>query len=848
MPKTKSIPLNQYFELQPKQLEAYQHVGKGGRIFFGGARGGGKVVSRSDTVSTPFGWKKIEDVKEGDLIHNPDGSVQKIIKLHPWINYNPTRVTFSDGTYIDVHEDHLWQAWRANKMIKKNGKRIGSYESREVVETRTLRKWLEAGYNPQIPVTQPVPYNISTREKNKIPPYLLGVLLGDGSITKNGITITQHQDDHEHLKKYLPYGDDVRYKGQSIWFNGHTRKWLEEKLKLHKLFGTKSATKFIPRIYKYGTIEDRWELVRGLMDTDGYSAPDKNGCQYTTISKQLADDMAKVLRSLGCVVTITDKIGKYKNELGEVIECNKAYMLYIKSRDDSQLFNMERKKRNAPAKKEISKRVVSVELLEDIEVDGRCITVSHPNSLYITNDFIVTHNSWLGRTAAVLSCLQVPGLRAIIIRETLDELINNFVTPILNDLPEDIFQYRYYRKDKKAVFANGSEILFRSVDAPEAARKVQGVEYQLMVIDEANNFDEDIIHKLSGSLRAPTNKFDGKFIPTLLMTGNPGGRADGYFKSRFVNPDYSRWKPYEIKYKDRYIFIPAKVDDNKYVNEDYVDQLRSLPKNLREAWLHGNWDVYEGQFFDEWDPYYHVVGDFIIPEHWQKIAGFDLGFTKKHPSVGLWLAQDPARLDVYVYHEYTGTASVDTYARDLLEINKSAKANLFYIDPSMFSNNTRRQEGDESPADMFLREGIPAVRANNDRINGWRVVKQWLTVVDTLENAANPESGRVNKSRLKIMDSCQHLIETLPLLKYASNSFQKKEDVDTKMEDDAADALRYGLVTGFGYPTHSVEKTYSDEIKEVYELNDDFEAVGFYNDFLDEKNDKDFVSSASYYG
>jgi len=399
--------------------------------------------------------------------------------------------------------------------------------------------------------------------------------------------------------------------------------------------------------------------------------------------------------------------------------------------------------------------------------------------------------SHLSLVAALLCAMKYPGLQIVIIRETYGELKKNFVRQLQDRYPAELFGYTYTAKYNEAVFKNKSVINFQACDSEKAVKKVQGVEYQLMIIDEANNFDEEVINLLSGSIRRGQDY--GGFIPTLLMTGNPGGSADLYFKTRYVNPDYKRWSDAELKHKEKYIFIPAFVQDNPSVGEEYVDMLESIPDEARRnAWLYGDWNVFSGQFFDSWNAKVHIVEPFNIPEHWLKVAGIDIGYTSKHPTVCLWLAQDPENLDVYVYREYAQAGAIETFVYDIKGEAGEEAVSGYYGDPSMFNSAIKTKETDDTVDMMFLKEGIPLLKANNSRVNGWRITKAWMHW--TARKAP----------KLKFFDTCSNCIETIPILKYAkSASAQKKEDLDTKMADDAADALRYVLVSAFGFPTAS---------------------------------------------
>ncbi len=400
----------------------------------------------------------------------------------------------------------------------------------------------------------------------------------------------------------------------------------------------------------------------------------------------------------------------------------------------------------------------------------------------------------LALAVAVLSAKRYPGLRIMIVRHTMPELLENFVVPLTQKYPEHIFKYRYRVVDKVAVFDNGSRIIFKAIENENDTKKVQGVEYQLLIIDEAPNFTESVLFKLYGSLRR--NVIQKNFIPTVLMTGNPGGVSDRYFKTRFIRPDYNQWTEGELAIKDKFVFIQSHVSDNKYIGEEYVNNLKSLPEHLFEAWYNGNWDVFEGMFFAEFSVEKNVIAPFEIPKDWNRAVGMDIGFTEKHPTVAVWVAQNPETQELFVYKEYSAVGSIMQYIYDMRDLLKDDDNVIVFLDPSAWGNQ-RKYDDDRSPAMMMLEAGIPVVRAINDRVSGWRILKAWMA------------------DKMKIFDVCPGLITTLPALKYTSYGKGAKEDLDTRMEDDYADALRYAVVSGFGYPVVDHDEPVVYHVKQI---------------------------------
>lgn len=398
--------------------------------------------------------------------------------------------------------------------------------------------------------------------------------------------------------------------------------------------------------------------------------------------------------------------------------------------------------------------------------------------------------SWLALAAAVWACLKHPGIVVTAIRETYPELYDVFISKLPVLFPENVFNYYYREKYKEAIFSNGSRLVFRSVGSVKDAKKIQGTEAQFMIIDEAPNFHLDVLRLLWGSVRK--SDILKEFESTILMTGNPGGISDHWFKTHFVDINYTFWTPQEMEQGLSFVFVPAKLWDNTHIDQEaYASRLMLQGDAKRRAWLEGDWDVFEGQFFEEWSPEVHIIDPFMIPQDWQRVIGLDLGYTESHPTVAEWVAQDPITFDLYVYQEYAAWGVVEQYITDMKALIEDNVNYVIFGDPSMFDRSRRNNWSDESPANMFLREGLPIIPANNDRINGWRMLKQWM------------HWSPNRPPKLKIFSTCEQLIRTLPTLRYNSTmrTDVKREDLDTKMADDAVDALRYAVVSAFGFPS-----------------------------------------------
>ena len=197
--------------------------------------------------------------------------------------------------------------------------------------------------------------------------------------------------------------------------------------------------------------------------------------------------------------------------------------------------------------------------------------------------------SWSVRTKAKLLALRYAGIRILIVRRTYPELINNHINILRVELL-DIAKYN--DKDKVLKFGNGSSINFAYCARDTDLDRLQGVEYDVIFLDEATQLQEMWIKKITACVRGVNN-----FPKRIYYTCNPGGASHGYFKRLFIDRKYE-----DGEEADEYAFIQALVTDNKALmasQPDYIKQLEALPPKLREAWLHGRWDVYEGQFFED---------------------------------------------------------------------------------------------------------------------------------------------------------------------------------------------------------------------------------------------------------
>lgn len=329
-------------------------------------------------ILTPSGWTTMGEIKEGDEICGTNGSIQKVVGVFPKGGKKIYKVKFSDGRVVECCEDHLWSVLN-NRNTKK------TLTVREMIKTGIVKFNNKGGkrYTFYVPTTK-VEFEENSNNLS-LQPYLVGLLLGDGSLNSRSITLTiGYNKEHALDKIILPEGIsftkkdwkernciEVRFSGLDI--NG---KSLRSYLKELGLSEVKSATKFIPKNYLYSSLKSREELLQGLLDTDG-SVNKRGRFEYSTISDQLALDFIELCRSLDKNLHIRKLIRKesssYSNTPIHRIYELKGYKNGIK--------------------------IIDIEETDEY-TEMQCIKVSNPDNLYITDNYIVTHNT---TTATILA-------------------------------------------------------------------------------------------------------------------------------------------------------------------------------------------------------------------------------------------------------------------------------------------------------------------------------------------------------------------------------------------------------------------------------------------------------------
>ena len=355
-------------------------------IFLCGAATMGKEQPYDADILTPRGFVKMGDLSAGDTICGADGKSQKVLAVFEQGEKDVYRFNMADGGVVESGLEHLWCV---KKTYNKETARWSIDTTRNIIRDLDSRDGKRTSVRRIcLPTVKAVRY-AKTAEPT-IRPYTLGQLIADGCLSCTPLRV--YTADGECLERIAsegytlsdmksdPFGYTVR--GQDI----------AKKMRALGLFRHTAGFKFLPEeCFRY-SIENRKALLQGLMDADGTCY--QNRCMYTTISKRLAEDIRRLCLSLGYVATV------FERETSHIYNGEKkystAFKVYIIANNAKELFGLTRKKAQAKSSRCPSSEVLRY--IDSYEYVGkkqcRCIWVSNEDHLYVTNDFIVTHNTY----------------------------------------------------------------------------------------------------------------------------------------------------------------------------------------------------------------------------------------------------------------------------------------------------------------------------------------------------------------------------------------------------------------------------------------------------------------------
>lgn len=500
-----------------------------------GSGGSGKAQPLDSKILTPYGWKLMRDINVGDLVMNPSGRASTVIGTFPQGMRPCYELTFSDGSTCECDENHLWLARLTDTKKKAVCKCYiaedyifegNIYTTKDIVEYMNKIPGNKRGYKRTftIPLTKPIELH-SSYKNDAVSPWLLGYYIGNGwssGVRKKTIFIsTKDKEVLERIKsegfKIAPLTDNYSYKIEN------SKDFADYLYKL-KLFNHKAGEKFVPERCMFYSKSQKEEFIQGLIDSDGWVDEGGSNLNYCTISKDLAYGIRDIIHSLGglCTISLKKPLFSYK---GEKKKGQDAYILYIKYKENKNLVWLERKRRrlidyrgekshgNGLANNIIDCKYIGLK-------ETKCILINNPNHLYITDNYIVTHNTFALGYAPLSYLYDNPGAKMVWFMRNVSDFFDagkvvdglKEIYPLMDRRfkiqPKDpIGEVVKGQEDMGIRFYNASEIKFQQLnnENPTVIDKIfKGLQFKKAIFEECNKFDWRTISTCQTRLRANT--------------------------------------------------------------------------------------------------------------------------------------------------------------------------------------------------------------------------------------------------------------------------------------------------------------------------------------------------------
>ena len=397
--------------------------------------------------------------------------------------------------------------------------------------------------------------------------------------------------------------------------------------------------------------------------------------------------------------------------------------------------------------------------------------------------------------------LEHPGATMYLFRETYKDLEEVLIREWKNRVPQEL--YTYNGTKHTATLVNGTVIYFRFVRTKSDAESYDGRSMDWLGIDELTRHEESTVQILLSCVRSAKG-----FPPRFRGSCNPGGPGHRFVKSRYIDPTNKGKKQYKDPVTGNTIaFIPATVYDNTALMESdpsYARRLENLPPKKRAAYLHGDWDQYDGQAFEEFEPDIHVVEPFEIPDHWPGWLAVDNGHSD--PFAWYWFRVDERGI-VYIVREFTRDygdlkLTYSQQAKRVLELSTYTKmgegGQLFeyqepivpvYCGHEAFASHPLAPDG-KTIAWCYQQGGLVGVQPIiPDKRLRKAIWHEYLKPIELPE--PDPHTGRSVIAKVQIFKNCERLIETLPMQMEDENDPEKVAESNF---DHWYDGAGFGLV------------------------------------------------------
>ena len=401
----------------------------------------GKANICSELLYTPDGRKKMGDIQVGDYVFDRKGNYTKVLGVYPQGKLDAYEVTFHDGSKTRCSAEHLF-SYTTKKCVSNGNRTVYTSTLKDIMDDLDRLKDRKTMHERAGRYCFPLNGCVDFKSKDvKLDPYLLGLLLGDGCFSDGncGISFTNNEKElHDYLSSIVGKYDmiykfsarnethcDIGYlQVKSRGYKSNIRLILEK----YNLYGCKSHNKFVPNCYKYNSVDIRLNILAGLLNTDGsVHVKNRPSISYCSTSKQLVDDVAEIARSLGLFVNTDLAVDKRRvHAKHDTYSCT----IRVKPILYDKLSNKHKERLNLDSTKDKNWR-----LIKSIEYIGKeecqCIYVDNEEHLYLTNDFIVTHNTISLITSYLLFVMTTfDQQNAAISGKSIGTIKRNVVTPL----------------------------------------------------------------------------------------------------------------------------------------------------------------------------------------------------------------------------------------------------------------------------------------------------------------------------------------------------------------------------------------------------------------------------------
>ena len=825
MAKTKELTLTYPggFPALPKQKQLHL-LTDGGKYKVKGIKGGYACLPEWTPVRMGDGtFRPISEVGEGDFVmgfNNKSGYPTKVVaKINSGLK-EVYRIYTRDGFFVDASKEHVFVINRQYYCHGKYRKENEEWSVEKIINYLDSNKL----NSKNIGFLRPDYLDYDNHPDLMIDPYLLGILLGDGYINRTAIRLSSHKDDNEVrnsvskiLKQYnchLKYIKDCDYSIVSDNFYNELNEICRD-IDLH------SKNKYIPNEYFVSSLEDRLELLAGLIDSDGHLMDGgKHGrvskYEFVNKNKNIADGVAKLINEMGGKVTISEmRVSGYDSIY---------YRLYIALPHEIPC-RLPRKQADGKHQRNYAKSgITHYESLGFFQCYD--LSVDNKTKLFLTYNDYITHNSgktyWL-MAESLMQLVESPNNIGLFGRLTLDE-IRRTLLPVFYEMcpPELILGQNKNEQYIEILNVSGrrdqaSKLFYIALDDTKGAiNKIKSMNLGFAALDQLEELSEEVFHAIEGRLRNPNGRRQ------FLFTANPEGHNwiwKKWVKNKGKNKhavvlEANAWtkdapeptmemvekKAEELGINAGQVMIKHFPDmvqhtDNPYLPMDYLISLLAYPEKLKNRYVFGKDDEFTGLIYPDFEEDIHCALEEppLSDKNLVRVIAMDWG--KRNPCAVLFMDVD-ADGNVYVVDELYFPEMTPAQIKTLIFAkNKGKKVRAWVADPSIWRT---MEKGMNSVGDSFASrddasgQRIVWQRANNSVDYGIGVVEKYLR----RDNMADTPDiyfikGKTPNTIDEIYDyRYKELAESL-----TTSKMKNKPEEPRKYKDHLMDALRYGLVT-----------------------------------------------------